>query len=90
MSADDLDDDDERTQTWTGIDTDRLRAYTEALHVIGDILWPARAGDDVLPRRRPRIDTKLRGDLELALTAIARDIRRLTVYTGPYTHREEE
>lgn len=59
------------------VGSERIGAYAEAIRVIGDLLHPATAGDDVTPRRRPRLDPLLRGDLELALRAMAVDLRRL-------------
>jgi hypothetical protein len=59
------------------VGSERIGAYAEAIKVIGDLLHPANAADEASPRRRPRLDPLLRGELELALRAMAADIRRL-------------
>lgn len=78
----DADDQAARRRREVRVGSERIGAYAEAMKVVGDLLHPAHGGDDVVPRRRSRLDPLLRGDLELALRAMAADLRRLATEPG--------
>lgn len=63
------------------VGSERLRAYAELVTAIGELLYPASL-DDLNRRKRRGVETLLRGELELALKAIAVDTQRLARRAG--------
>ncbi len=79
----DAENEDARFRRWERVGTERIHAYAEAIAAIGELLYPGAAADELTRRRRPTIDSLVKGELELALKAMATDIKRLAGQTGP-------
>ena len=64
---------------------ERLEKYPELIWSLSDLIHPAAAENaEHIPRKRlRRLDPLLRNEVELALRAIARDVRRIATAPGP-------
>jgi hypothetical protein len=82
LAAAEADAEEARDRKWELVGSRRIEAYADFLAAVCHLLRPT-GGGDVLPGKPARLSQLTRGEIDLAIRAVARDVQRLARFTGP-------
>lgn len=73
----------ERDRRWERVGTQRIEGYARLIEALGVLLRPV--GGETFSAKSVRLDQLTRGEINLAIKAVAIDVQRLARFCGPRT-----